>query len=413
MCLGIHAPESNVEAGELNLDGYAEVARQVVSQFPNVSRVAITLRESISASHNNWGALLYDRGTQAVHFAPTDSAGRYEPYEIHNIVDRVGAGDSFAGGLIFALNTPGLDARRNGPAICGGRQLPEAQHQGRFQLRDPPGDRGIDERRRLGPRAAVMAKRKKKTTELDYWLAAATLPVFVIDSHRTLRAFNAGCEQLTGWAAAELLGKPAITEASAETGGAAALAASLCPPPEVFSGQELSVPAYVFHQQGHALPRLVAFLSAARREGAYDGRSGGCDAVTGRHGRRCFSGPPAARRTGRLADDVAGAVRPQYAGRTERGDAAGHGASGTGSKEPGLRAVDGRSWAPAKSMWPESFMSAERGKANSFVPLDCRRTGADELSRVWNRIVESYRFPRRAGLKRRPSGRDNVAASAP
>jgi 2-dehydro-3-deoxygluconokinase len=109
MCLGIHAPESNIEAGELNLDGYAQVARQVVSQFPNVSRVAITLRESISASHNNWGALLYDRSTQAVHLAPTDSKGHYEPYEIRNIVDRVGAGDSFAGGLIFALNTPGLD----------------------------------------------------------------------------------------------------------------------------------------------------------------------------------------------------------------------------------------------------------------------------------------------------------------
>jgi len=109
MCLGIQAPESNVEAGELNLDGYAEVARQVVARFPNVSRVAITLRESISASHNNWGALLYDRESQAVHFAPTDRSGGYEPYEIRNIVDRVGAGDSFAGGLIFALNTPGLD----------------------------------------------------------------------------------------------------------------------------------------------------------------------------------------------------------------------------------------------------------------------------------------------------------------
>ncbi len=109
MCLGIEAPESDVEAGELNLDGYAEVARQIVRQFPNVSRVAITLRESISASHNNWGALLYDAASNAVHLAPTSSAGRYEPYEIRNIVDRVGAGDSFAAGLIFALNTPGLD----------------------------------------------------------------------------------------------------------------------------------------------------------------------------------------------------------------------------------------------------------------------------------------------------------------
>jgi 2-dehydro-3-deoxygluconokinase len=110
MCLGIHAPESNVESGELNLDGYAQVARQVVREYPNVSKVAITLRESISASHNNWGALLYDAPHDAVHFGPTDSHGRYEPYEIRNIVDRVGAGDSFAGGLIFALNERGLDA---------------------------------------------------------------------------------------------------------------------------------------------------------------------------------------------------------------------------------------------------------------------------------------------------------------
>jgi 2-dehydro-3-deoxygluconokinase len=92
----------------LNLDSYAHVARQIGNQFPNVSRVAITLRESISASHNNWGALLYDRAADAVHLAPNSSDGRYQPYQICNIVDRVGAGDSFAGGLIFALNTSGL-----------------------------------------------------------------------------------------------------------------------------------------------------------------------------------------------------------------------------------------------------------------------------------------------------------------
>lgn len=109
MCLGIQAPQSNVEAGEIHLDGYAHVARAIVRQFPNVKRVAITLRESISASHNNWGGLLYDAASDSIHCAPTDAQGRYEPYEIHNIVDRVGAGDSFAGGLIFALNTPGLD----------------------------------------------------------------------------------------------------------------------------------------------------------------------------------------------------------------------------------------------------------------------------------------------------------------
>jgi 2-dehydro-3-deoxygluconokinase len=86
------------------------VAREIVRQFPGVARVAITLRESISASHNNWGALLYDDDDDVVHLAPTGPEGRYEPYEIRNIVDRVGAGDAFAGALILALNSPGLDA---------------------------------------------------------------------------------------------------------------------------------------------------------------------------------------------------------------------------------------------------------------------------------------------------------------
>jgi 2-dehydro-3-deoxygluconokinase len=110
MCLGIAAPDSNIEAGKLHLEGYADVAREIVRQFPGVARVAITLRESISASHNNWGALLYDADDDEVHLAPTGPEGRYEPYEIRNIVDRVGAGDAFAGALILALNSPDLDA---------------------------------------------------------------------------------------------------------------------------------------------------------------------------------------------------------------------------------------------------------------------------------------------------------------
>lgn len=108
LALGIKASESDVESGELNLAGYEGVAKEIVKKFPNVSKVAITLRESISASHNNWGALLYDAVEKKLHVAPTNSEGEYEPYEIRNIVDRVGAGDSFGGGLIFALRTQEL-----------------------------------------------------------------------------------------------------------------------------------------------------------------------------------------------------------------------------------------------------------------------------------------------------------------
>jgi 2-dehydro-3-deoxygluconokinase len=108
--LGIHAASTDVESGRLNVAGYREVAREIVKQFANIRRVAFTLRESISASHNNWGGMLYDAATDTAHYAPTDGSDNYRPYEIRNIVDRVGGGDAFAAGLIFALNTEGLSA---------------------------------------------------------------------------------------------------------------------------------------------------------------------------------------------------------------------------------------------------------------------------------------------------------------
>lgn len=105
--LGIHASDTDVHSGRVAVDRYPDVARQVAAQFPRVSFVAITLRESISASHNNWGAMLYDARAGTPHFAPC-AGGQYRPYAITDIVDRVGAGDAFAAGLIFARTTPEL-----------------------------------------------------------------------------------------------------------------------------------------------------------------------------------------------------------------------------------------------------------------------------------------------------------------
>lgn len=106
--LGIKAGDTDVHSGSLDTSRYPDVARQVVQQFPNVEKVAITLRESLSATHNNWGAMLYDAKATKPFFAPLNAENEYEPYQIKNIVDRVGGGDSFAGGLIFALTTPEL-----------------------------------------------------------------------------------------------------------------------------------------------------------------------------------------------------------------------------------------------------------------------------------------------------------------
>jgi len=88
----IHSAETDVTAGDLNLDGYVDVARQLKERF-GFKYVTITLRESFSASHNDWGGMLYD-GAHA-YFS--------KRYAIKNIVDRVGGGDSFGAGLIYGL----------------------------------------------------------------------------------------------------------------------------------------------------------------------------------------------------------------------------------------------------------------------------------------------------------------------
>lgn len=106
--LGIHAGQSNVDSGSIEVEAYPDVARQVAGRFPNIRLIATTLRESISASHNNWGAMLFDVQKDSAFFAP-EFAGQYQPYQIRNIVDRVGGGDAFAAGLLFALNCEDFD----------------------------------------------------------------------------------------------------------------------------------------------------------------------------------------------------------------------------------------------------------------------------------------------------------------
>jgi 2-dehydro-3-deoxygluconokinase len=85
--------------GEPTVEEHPEIARRIAAESDAIESVALTLRESVSASHNRWGAMLYDVASDRATFAPT-ADGRYSPYEITPIVDRVGAGDSFAAGLI-------------------------------------------------------------------------------------------------------------------------------------------------------------------------------------------------------------------------------------------------------------------------------------------------------------------------
>ena len=88
---GIEAEDTDLNAGKVNHEGYISVARQLSERF-GFEKVAITLRGSISASDNEWAAMLYSDGK--AYFSPK--------YNVH-IVDRVGGGDSFGAGLIYSL----------------------------------------------------------------------------------------------------------------------------------------------------------------------------------------------------------------------------------------------------------------------------------------------------------------------
>jgi 2-dehydro-3-deoxygluconokinase len=97
-CLNIQV-DIDVESGELEHEMYAELSERVLAAYPRLKTLAITLRESKSASHNGWSACLHNRSRFLLS----------KHYEITHIVDRVGGGDSFAAGLIYGLTHLGSE----------------------------------------------------------------------------------------------------------------------------------------------------------------------------------------------------------------------------------------------------------------------------------------------------------------
>lgn len=98
---GIKPEGFNAEAGVIDTAKFEFVAKSLMERFPKATKVAITLRGSVNADHNTWGAVLYDGKTL---FAS-------RRYDITDIVDRVGGGDSFGGGLIYGLLNYGDDQK--------------------------------------------------------------------------------------------------------------------------------------------------------------------------------------------------------------------------------------------------------------------------------------------------------------
>lgn len=105
----------------------------------------------------------------------------------------------------------------------------------------------------------------KKKTRLETWLKSATTPVFLVSASRRVLFFNAGCEQLTGWTADEIVGEMVEFASDADSRSIRELATALCPPPDCLAGKELDVPVYVPSKSGSPTGKLIRFIPV--REG--------------------------------------------------------------------------------------------------------------------------------------------------
>ncbi len=237
-----------------------------------------------------------------------------------------------------------------------------------------------------------MAKRSRIDNELIAQLGKTSTPLFVVDLERRVQVFNAGCEALTGWSAADVIGQAGHYASPPGSPGVVALASSVCPPPEAFQGQSLCAPARLAHQAGHVVPCWLHFFPLYNDAGVLTGVLGVAASsepappmrATAAHAVHAELAALRAALRARFSPEAFVAASPGMTQVLNQIELAQHspacvlleGEPGTG-KEHLARVIHFGS--PARANW--------------FVPLDCRRLGAEELTRVWNRLLELHAPP--------------------
>jgi 2-dehydro-3-deoxygluconokinase len=158
----------NVEGGQLEVEKYRALTARVFEAFPNLERQAITLRESRSANRNGWSAVLATR-TSFLHS---------REYEITDIVDRVGAGDSFAAGLVYGMLTYRDDAK----ALEFATAASCLKHSILGDFNRGVGARGIER-----PRSAIAIRRRRTWRTSHAPSRDACTPITRVRMHRCSR----------------------------------------------------------------------------------------------------------------------------------------------------------------------------------------------------------------------------------
>ena len=231
-----------------------------------------------------------------------------------------------------------------------------------------------------------MKKRPRKRITLNARLTALATPMFLLDERRRVIFFNGGCTQLTGWMPEDVLGRQCDYTSEAEA--VAALTASLCPPPEVFSGQPATVPAHLVHKDGSDVPRLLNFFPLTTPDGELESVLGIVTELA--PPRKIADITPAQRLHAELAS-LRGRLRQRFGLRSFVARTAGMrrvveqiqlaraaGAAVALQGEPGT----------GKEHIARMVHYEGEKRTGAFVPLDCRALPAIDLKLTLRRLLE-------------------------
>lgn len=240
-----------------------------------------------------------------------------------------------------------------------------------------------------------MPRRPKPLSNLADWLGTSQTPLFLLDSEARIRVFNRGCQELTGWTASDVVGEVCHFATAARATGSASLAVSIAPPPEVLKGNHLTLPAQIACASGEIIPRLIHFTPLLGDSGSVTGILGSVaeagdspslemlSPVHKLHAELLAVRAVLKHRFTRIPLVAVGLPMRRVLAQIELAAQTGTcalflGEAGTGREHLARVIHEG---GPGRAQW--------------FLPLDCRRMPPEELTRILSRLIEEYHSPER------------------
>lgn len=231
----------------------------------------------------------------------------------------------------------------------------------------------------------------QRRSQFDSRLATAATAVFLFDNQRRLRGFNAGCTALTGWDADDVLGQHGVYSSESAPDTAVGIVCSLCPPPDVFAGQQSSSQTTLFRKSGEQRAAIISWFPLLDGEGNISsvlGIAAPTDTV---------APPTAVIERPETWHEALAAARFRHSQRLGGESFVAAGPVGERLKSQIALAQQTGCHAlllgPAGSGKEHAAYNIHFGGVNRsqwFIPLDCQRSPRDELERIWNRLLEVH-----------------------